>query len=119
MRSQLALADLMQILLRDGVFLKELPLKLDVLSAFAMIGERSVVARLVEILQGRHLIDRKGWSALKIAIIDCLAKLGAPQALPVLQKLAATPGELGRACGDAIAAIAYSRDNSSVEKSHN
>lgn len=110
MQSRKALADLMQIFLREGPFLEELTLKMDVLSTFAMIGDRSVVERLVEILQSRHLVARKQWGQLKIAIVNCLGKLGGPQALPVLRKLAAGPGELGRACSDAIDSIERTGD---------
>jgi HEAT repeat protein len=110
MRSSKALADLMQILLHEELFLKDLSLKKDVLAAFAMIGERSVVERLLELLQSRHLIARKRWLQLKIAIVNCLGKLGDPQSLPVLQSLASNPGELGRACSDAIDSIERTGD---------
>lgn len=105
MQSRKAVADLMRILLRERLFLKDLPLKKDVLSAFAMIGDRSVAEHLVEILYSRHLVARKRWVGYKIAIANCLGKLRDPQALTILRKLASSRGELGRACSDAINSI--------------
>ena len=104
-QSRNALTDLMQILLRDAHFLKDLTVKMNVLSAFAMIGDRSVAKRLVEMLQSRHLIARKRWTQLKIAIVDCLGKLADPQALAVLRELTCGTGKLGQACSAAIDSI--------------
>lgn len=102
MRSRRAVAVLMQFLCADDLFLKSLPLKIDALSAIAMIGDGSVVPRLLEILQRRPLMARNRWTALKIHVVTCLARLGEPGSLPILRKLALTSGDLGRACSDVI-----------------
>lgn len=105
MKSRKALPDLMQIVNREDMFLDTLSLKTDAIAAISMIGERSVVPRLTAIIQSRRLMSRSRWTQLKIAIAVCLGKLGDTRALPVLRKLAASSGELGRACSEAVDAI--------------
>lgn len=105
MRSRLALPALLQLLEDYDLFLNTLPLKQDVLSTLAMIGDSSVVPRLVEMLNSRHLPALGRWSTLKAAIADCLGKLGDPRAVAALEKQARGSGELGRACRDAVEAI--------------
>jgi hypothetical protein len=105
MQSRTALPVLMQLLGEKSVFLKTLPLKLDILSAIAMIGDSSVVPRLVDLLLSRHLLARARWNQLKVALAACLGKLGDPRSLAALAKLSRASGELGRACTDAIEAI--------------
>jgi len=110
MQSRKALSDMTKIFLRGGTFPEELALKMDVLSSFAKIGDCSVIEHLLEVLQSRHLVVHKQWDKLKIAIVNCLVKLGDPQALAVLRKLADGTGELGRTCRDAINSIERSGD---------
>ena len=105
MKSNMALPELMQILCREDLFLKNLSLKMEVLTAIAMIGDPSVAERLAEIIRSRSLIARGRRLRLKIAIADCLGKLADQQALPVLLKLAAASGELGLACSAAVESI--------------
>lgn len=105
MQSRTALPALMQLLGEKSLFLETLPLKLDVLSAVARIGDSSVVPRLADLLLGRHLLARTRWNQFKISLAACLGQLGDPRALPALEKLSRGSGELGQACRDAITAI--------------
>lgn len=105
MQSRTALSGLMLLLSEKSLFLKTLPLKLEIISAITMIGDCSVVPRLAELLLSRHLLARNRWAMLKIALAACLGKLGDPRAAPALEKLARSSGELGRACTDALDAI--------------
>lgn len=105
MRSRRSVETLMQLICADDLFLKNLPLKIDALAAIAMIGDSSVVPRLLEMLQRRPLMARNRWTALKIHVVTCLAGLGEPRALPVLRKLAHASGELGRACNVVIGSM--------------
>lgn len=102
MRSRRSVGMLMQFVCAEDLFLKHLPLKIDALAAIAMIGDSSVVPRLLEMLQRRPLMARNRWTALKIHVVTCLAGLGEPRALPVLRKLSHASGELGRACNVVI-----------------
>jgi hypothetical protein len=105
MRSRRAVGTLMQLVCAEDLFLKNLPLKIDALAAIAMIGDSSVVPRLLEMLQRRPLMARNRWTALKIHVVTCLAGLGEPRALPVLRKLAHASGELGHACNVVIGSM--------------
>lgn len=101
MKSRKAVPELMRIICSDDMFLKTLSLKTEALTAVAMIGERQVTPQLVELLDKRRLIARNRWEQFKIAIANCLGKLGDPRALPSLQKKAASSGALGQACAKA------------------
>lgn len=105
MKSRKALPDLMRILSAKDTFLKSLPLKLDVLAAIAMIGDRQVTPRLLEIITERHLLAGNRWKQLKSAAAQCLGKLGDPRALPTLKEYASNPGEFGAACAEAAGLI--------------
>jgi HEAT repeat protein len=109
MKSRRALTVLMQIICSSDMFLKNLTLKIDALAAVAMIGDRQVVPSLTKILASRHLIAGSRWEQLKTAIAVCLGKLGDPRALPVLNKFAGRPGELGNASAEAIETIERAR----------
>ncbi len=113
MKSRAALPELSAILVRDNLLLRTLPLKLDVLSALAMIADRSVLPLLTELLLSRHLVARSRWERFKTAIAVCLGKLGDPRALPALRELSDSAGEAGQACRDAVTAIERNRSNSS------
>jgi HEAT repeat protein len=105
MRSRRAVGTLMQFVCAEDLFLKNLPLKVDALAAIALIGDSSVVPRLLEMLQRRPLMARNRWTVLKIHVVTCLAGLGEPRALPVLRKLAHASGELGHACNVVIGSM--------------
>jgi hypothetical protein len=105
MKSKLALAELMKILFTRDMFLKTLPLKINVLTAIAAIGERQAVPHLVKLLDERYLLAAARRRALKTAVANCLGKLGDTAAIPSLQRLVSDGGELGSACMDAIALI--------------
>jgi HEAT repeat protein len=105
MKSRKALVELMRIVCRYDMFLNNLPLKVEALSAIAMIGDRQVVPILTELLASRHLIANSRWEQLKIAIAASLARLGDTRALPVLKKKSLGSGELGRACAEAAETI--------------
>jgi HEAT repeat protein len=105
MKSRKALMELMHIVCDSDMFLKNLSLKIDALGAIATIGDRQVVPVLTKNLAGRHFFARSRWVQLKIAIAGCLARLGDSRALPILKKKAATPGDLGKACAEAIEII--------------
>ncbi|MDA8429956.1 MAG: HEAT repeat domain-containing protein [Geobacteraceae bacterium] len=105
MKSRRALVELMSIVCRFDPFLKSLPLKIEALAAIALIGDRQVVPFLAKILASRHMLVPGRWKQFKIAIVNCLARLGDTRALPALMKKAARPGELGRACAEAVETI--------------
>ena len=109
MKSRRALTELMQIVCSNDMFLNNLSFKIDALAAVTMIGDRQVVPALTKLLASRHLIARSRWEQLKIAIAVCLGRLGDPRALPVLQKLASSTGELGRSCAEAVENIERTR----------
>jgi HEAT repeat protein len=105
MKSRKSVLELMHIICSEDMFLKALPLKVEALSAIAMIGDRQVTAQLVELLDKRHLMARGRWEQFKIAIAHCLGKLGDPRALPALRKNSAKSGALGQACAKAAETI--------------
>jgi len=105
MKSQLALADLLAIISGKDMFLKTLPQKTDALAAIAMIGDRRVTPQLLNLLDKSHLVARNRWELFKIAVAQCLGKLGDSRALPVLWKMGLKTGELGRVCAAAADAI--------------
>ncbi len=105
MKSRKSLAGLMRILLSSDLFLKSLPLKVDVLAAIALIGDRQVTPLLVTLLEERHLFASTRGKQLKAAVAACMGKLGDPRAVPHLAKLASSRGELGTICSDAIVMI--------------
>lgn len=105
MKSRKALVELMHIVCRGDLFLKDLSLKTDALGAIAMIGDRQVVPILAEILARGHIVVPRRWKQLKMAIAACLARLGDTRALPVLKRKAAGSGALSRACAEAVDTI--------------
>lgn len=111
MKSRKALPELMRILTNKDTFLKSLSLKLDVLAAIAMIGDRQVTPRLLEIIKERHLLAGNRWKQLKSSAAQCLGKLGDPRALTVLKEYAASQDELGVACSEAAIMIEKTGSN--------
>jgi len=105
MKSGKALVELMHIVCSGDMFLKNLSLKIDALGAIAMIGDRQAVPILTKVLASRHIFALDRWDQFKIALANCLARLGDVRALPILKKKASAPGELGRACAEAVEAI--------------
>jgi hypothetical protein len=109
MKSRKALPELMRILFAKDIFLKSLPLKIDVLTALALIGDRQVTPYLLKLLTERHLLATGRWRHLKVAIVQCLAKLGDGRALATLKELSTDSNELGKACTEAATAIEKAR----------
>src|SRR6185369_6361796 len=105
MKSKRSLIELLKIINAKDLFLKTLQLKIDALTAIAIIGDRQTVPRLITLLEERHLLAAARGRQLKTAVAVCLGKLGDPKALPALNKLASAGGDLGSACLDAIAMI--------------
>ncbi|HIJ95129.1 MAG TPA: HEAT repeat domain-containing protein [Desulfuromonadales bacterium] len=105
MKSRKALPELMRILFAKDMFLKSLPLKTDVLTALALIGDHQVTPYLLKLLKERHLLAAGRWKLLKVAIVQCLAKLGDTRAVTTLKDLSNVSGELGKACTEALKAI--------------
>jgi hypothetical protein len=105
MKSRMSLSELMKIVLSRDLFLKSLPLKIEALTAIALIGDRQVTTRLVTLLEMRHLLATARGKLLKAAIASCLGKLGDTRAVPTLKKLASSGGELGYACSEALTLI--------------
>jgi len=101
MKSRRALVELLHIICSEDMFLNGLALKTEALAAIALIGDRQVTPRLLDLLESRHLVARSRWMQFKIAIAVCLGKLGDSRAVPVLRKKASGSGELGRACAEA------------------
>ena len=87
------------------MFLKSLSLKIDALAAIASIGDRQATPHLVALLEERHLLAAARGKQLKAAAAACLGKLGDARALPTLEKLVSSGGELSSACSDAIVMI--------------
>ena len=104
-KSRKALVELTRILSANDMFLKSLPLKMDALAAIATIGDRQVTPLLVELLTERRLLASNRGKLFKVAIAQCLGKLGDIRALPALRGYASSPGELGAACGEAVELI--------------
>ncbi|MDD2308415.1 MAG: HEAT repeat domain-containing protein [Desulfuromonadaceae bacterium] len=105
MKSRKSLAELMKIVFSRDLFLQSLPLKIDALAAIALIGERQVTPHLITFLEARYFLAATRGKRLKASIAACLGKLGDVRALPPLKKLAASGGEVGSACADAVALI--------------
>lgn len=102
MKSKKALPELMKIVSARDMFLQSLPLKIDALTAIASIGERQVTPHLVTLFEDRYLLAAARGKQLKAAVAVCLGKLGDARALPALESLASSDGEVGSACLDAI-----------------
>ncbi len=105
LKSRRALTELLHIVSRKDLLLKNLPLKVDALGAIALIGDRQAVPALIEVFASHHILARSRWDQLKVAIAGCLARLGDVRALPVLQRKSTVPGDLGRACAEAVETI--------------
>ncbi|MDD2364737.1 MAG: HEAT repeat domain-containing protein [Desulfuromonadaceae bacterium] len=105
MKSRKSLPELMKIIFSRDMFLKSLPLKMDALAAVALIGEPQVTPHLAKLLEERHLFAAARGRQLKMAISECLAKVGDERAIPALKNLAAGDGELSASCQEAVEAI--------------
>ena len=105
MKSRKALPELMKIVSTRDLFLKNLPLKIDALTAIALIGDPIVTPHLTALLAERHLLAAARGKELKIAVAACLGRLGDPRALPALTRLANDNDDLGSACSNAAALI--------------
>jgi HEAT repeat protein len=105
MKSRHALIELMKIVCTRDMFLKTLSLKIDALAAIALIGDRQVTPVLLQVLEERYLLAAARGRQFKIAIVNCLGRLGDSRAIPQLGKLATESGTLGSACADALAQI--------------
>lgn len=105
MKSRKSLPELMKMLFVRDMFLQSLALKIEVLVALALIGDRQVTPHLLVLLEERHLLAVTRGRQLKIAVAACLGKLGDSRAIPTLEKMASGGGELGSACLEAIAII--------------
>lgn len=105
MQSKKAVPELMKIVCTRDLFLKNLSLKTDALSAIAVIGDHQVTPQLTDLLKERHLLAAMRGRELRIAIAACLGRLGDHRALPTLAKLAQDSSELGTACSNAVAQI--------------
>lgn len=100
LKSKKALPELLKIVFAEDLFLKTLPLKIEAISAIAMIGDQQVTPHLLELLGSRKLVATARWRQLQIAIIHCLGKLGDMRAVPLLKKIATGSGEFERTCAD-------------------
>lgn len=105
MKSRKSLTELMRILQSGDMFLKSLPLRIDILAAIASIGDRQVTPFLVTLLEERHLFASARGKQLKAAVASCLGRIGDPRAVPHLAKLASSRGELGSVCAEAVVMI--------------
>jgi hypothetical protein len=105
MKSRKSLIDLLRIVASSDLFLKNLSLKIDALSAIAVIGDPQVTPLLVMLMEERHLLAAERGRQLKSSIAACLGKLGDARALPILTKLSSSSGELGSACAESMRMI--------------
>lgn len=104
-KSKRAQTELLRIISAKDLFLQSLPLKTEALTAIAMIGDKQLTPRLVDLLKERRLLALSRLRQFKVAIAQCLGKLEDARALPALREYAADRGELGAACSEAIALI--------------
>lgn len=105
MKSKKSLIELLRIVTSSDLFLKNLSLKIDALTAIAAIGDRQVTPLLVMLMEERHLLAAARGRQLKSAIAACLGKLGDARAIPVLEKFSSGSGELASACAEAVRMI--------------
>jgi hypothetical protein len=105
MASSRALDTLLGIILSADPFLKGLELKREALQAIGRIGDRRVTPYLTQLLQQRFLLAGKRREELQHAIIDSLATLGDPTALPTMERFAKRSPRLRSLCRDAAARI--------------
>lgn len=105
MKSRRALGDLLQIACSNDTFLKQLALKVDAVTAIALIGDRKAVPYLVDLLESRHLVARSRWDQYKVAVAGSLGRLGDSRALPALRKRSFESGDVARACAEAVEMI--------------
>lgn len=110
-KSRKSLADLMRIISAKDLLLKSYSTKVDALAAIAMIGDKQVTPRLLELLAERHILAANSWNLFKVALIQCLGRLGDDRALPALNKYITRSGKLGAACVEAIELIERSGGN--------
>lgn len=102
MKSKKALVDFLIIVCSHDLFLKNINVKCEALSAIALIGEPMVAPKLAELLHSRFLLAGKKGLQFRIAIAECLGKLCNPSVIADLQKYKDDGGELGRACALAL-----------------
>lgn len=105
MKSRKSLLELMKIVSSSDIFLRTLSLKIDALTAMALIGDRQVTPLLAMLLEERNLLAVTRGRQLKTSIALCLGKLGDARALPILAKLSSSGGELGSACVESMRMI--------------
>ncbi len=110
-KSRKSLPDLMRILSAKDLLLKSYSTKVDSLAAIAMIGDKQVTPRLLELLAERHILAANSWNLFKVALIQCLGRLGDDRALPALKKHITRSGKLGAACSETIELIERSGGN--------
>ena len=105
LKSRQAVPALLKLLERRDLFLKELPVKKELLAALAAIGDCSATARLLRLLESRGmpLLGRR--LELKSAVASTLGQLGDETALPALARLASGSGAMAQACREALAAV--------------
>jgi HEAT repeat protein len=105
MKSKKSLVELLRIVTSGDLFLKNLSLKIDALTAIAAIGDRQVTPLLVMLMEERHLLAAARGRQLKSSIAACMGKLGDARAVPVLEKFSSGAGELASACAEALRMI--------------
>lgn len=105
MRCAKALPGLAKIITYKDVLLKDLSMKQAAIEAVAAIGDPAILPALGEVLKRRPLVGREKWEQLQVMATHLIARLGDESMIPLLEKKVAKPGELGRACAEALAAI--------------
>jgi HEAT repeat protein len=105
MHSREAVPALLKLLDRRDIFLKELGVKKEVVTALGRIGDRRVTPQLLKMLGTRGWPVLGRWLELKVAVASTLGMLGDETAIAALTSLARGSGALAEACREALDAI--------------
>lgn len=105
MRSREAVPELMRLLERRDLLLKELGVKKEVVAALGRIGDHRATGQLLKLLGSCGWPVPGRWLELKVEVAATLGMLGDEAALPALTRLARGRGALAEACREAIDSI--------------
>ena len=105
-RNQMALQPLIELVQKRDLLGKSHPLKKQALLAIGQIGERRSLDLLFAVVRKRSWIAPGRGMELKLTALEAIAAVGGEQARQFLQSLVTSGGELGRAAGAAVEALA-------------
>jgi DNA-binding phage protein len=105
-RNQMALQPLIELVQKRDVFGKSHPLKKQALLAIGQIGERHSLDLLFAVVRRRGWITPGRQMELKLAALAAIAAVGGEPARNFLRSVAGKGGQLGRAAGAGLEALA-------------